>query len=242
MHRLTLGLALLAAAAAPAQATQVVDDFENGANPNGWSWLSGSPGGLSHHGVVQPDGGHPGGWLDSTAPYFSGHPNLTAVPVPGTPLHAALDSGALTSASADIQRLDTAAVENCHPVYDLPSRFTLELFDLHTLGTDPPTPIEAHTTDGPASPEGTAYAWTPVRFAIPSASPDVPPGWVLNVPPDVTYTWADLMRNLDGISIYAIDPEEFTFDACWQLGADNVVVEYAEDAIFADGFDGAAPR
>ena len=140
----------------------------------------------------------------------------------------------------DIQRLDTSAVGNCHPVYDLPSTFTLQLFDLHTLATDPPTPIEAHTIDGPASPGGTAYPWTSVHFDIPSGASDVPPGWVLNVPPDMTYTWSDLMHNLDGISFYPIDPGEITFDSCWQLGADNVVVRYGDgDTIFADGFDGA---
>lgn len=239
MLRLTMGLILLTAAA-PASATEVGDDFDTGNNPNGWTWLSGSPGGLSYHGVVQPDGGNPGGWFDSTAPYFSGHPNLTAVPAAGTPLRAALQSAALTSASVDIQRLDTSAIGNCHPVYDLPSTFTLQLFDLHTLATDPPTPIEAHTIDGPASPGGTAYPWTSVHFDIPSGASDVPPGWVLNVPPDMTYTWSDLMHNLDGISFYPIDPGEITFDSCWQLGADNVVVRYGDgDTIFADGFDGA---
>jgi hypothetical protein len=237
MHRLMVGLALLATAA-PVYAEQVVDDFESGTNPNGWSWLSGSPGGLIYNGVVQSSGGNPGAWFDSTTPYFSGHPNFTSVPLAGTPLRAALDSGTLTSASVDFQRLDTSAVINCHPVYDLPSTYTLELLDLHTVGTDPPTPIEAHTIDGPASPAGTSYAWTSMSFTIPSDATDVPPGWVLDVPPDITYTWADLMHNIDGISFFAIDPGEITFDSCWELGADNVVIDYGTDKIFADGFEG----
>jgi len=70
----------------------------------------------------------------------------------------------------------------------------------------------------------------------------VPPGWVLNAPPELGYTWQDLMHNIDGIRFFVLDPEELTFDACWHLGADNVHVTYAgDDRIFADGFDGA-PR
>jgi len=237
MRCLPLVLALLAAT--PACATQVVDDFETADNPNGWSWLSGSPSAITYNGVVQASGGNPGGWFDSTAPYFSGHPNFTALPPTGSPLRAALDSGRLTAVHVDFQRLDTSDIENCHPVYDLPSTYTLELLDLHTIGSDPPTPIEAHTFMGPDSPEGLSYAWTPVDFTVPSDATDVPDGWLLNVPPDVDYTWADLMHNVDAISIYAISPDEITFDSCWHMGADNVMVEYdAGDKIFVDGFDG----
>jgi hypothetical protein len=231
-------MALTVPAMRSLHAVEVADSFETADNPNGWSWLSGTPSNIVHNGTVQPTGGNPGGWFDSNAPYFAGHPNFTAIPEAGTPLHAALASAALETLTVDIQRLDTSAVTNCHPVYDLPSTYTLELLDLHTLGTNPPTPIEAHTTDGPASPEGTSYPWTAVNFTIPSDATDVPPGWVLNVPPDITYTWADLMHNLDGISVYAIDPGEITFDSCWELGADNVVVTYRDnDGIFADGFE-----
>ena len=239
MHRVMIGLALLAATA-PLHAEQVVDDFESGNNPNGWAWLSGSPSNVVHNGVIQTSGGNPGAWFDSTSPYFAGHPSFSAFPLAGTPLRAALDSGTLTSASVDIQRLDTTKVPNCHPVYDLPSTYTLELIDLHTVGSSPPTPIEAHLTVGPDSPGGTFYPWTSVSFLIPSDAPDLPPGWELNVPPDITYTWADLMHNIDAISFFAIDPAEITFDSCWQLGADNVVITYGHgDKIFADGYDGA---
>lgn len=237
MRCLPLVLALLAAT--PACATQVVDDFESADNPNGWSWLSGSPSSITYNGVVRAEGGNPGGWFDSTAPYFAGHPNFTALPPAGSPLRAALDSGRLTAVHVDIQRLDTADIKNCHPIHTLPSTFTLELLDLHTIGSNPPTPIEAHTIDGPASPGGTSFPWTPMDFSVPSDASDVPSGWVLNAPPDMDYTWTDLMHNVDAISVYAIDPGELTYDSCWRLGADNVVVEYdAGDKIFVDGFDG----
>ena len=237
MQRLMAAFFLFTAVA-PLHAQQVVDDFESGTNPNGWSWLSGSPGNIIYNGVIQPAGGNPGAWFDSTTPYFSDHPNQTAVPDTGTPLRDALDSAALTTISLDLQRLDTSSVQNCHPIYDLPSNFTLELIDLHT---ESGTLIEAHTTDGPPSPGGTSFAWMPVAFTIPSDATDTPPGWVLNAPPELNYTWSELMHNLDGISVFVINPEEITYDSCWELGADNIVVSYAAattDKIFVDGFDG----
>lgn len=241
MSRLLAAL-LLALPAAAVQATQVVDDFESGTDPNSWSWMSGSPSNVIGNGEIQAAGGNPGAWFDSTAPYFAGHPSFAAVPAAGTPLRAALDSGTLHSASIDMQRLDTSSVGNCHPVYDLPSTFTLQLFDLHTVGSDPPTQIEAHTIDGPASPAGN-FAWTSASFTIPSDATDVPPGWVLNAPPELNYTWTDLMHNIDGIAFFPISPDEITFDSCWELGADNIDVTYGEgtDAIFEEGFEATPP-
>jgi hypothetical protein len=227
---------LLILAVAAAHAAEVVDDFESGTNPNEWGWTNGGGGAFT----IEPDGGNPGAWLDSGAPYFSDHPNLTAYPPAGSTLRDALASGTLVSASVDIERLDTSGVEGCHPVYDLPSTFTLMLSDLHTVPSEPPTVIEAHTVDGPESPLEGPFPWMNVSFAIPSDASAVPPGWVLNAPPELGYTWADLMHNIDGISFFVIAPDEFTFDSCWQLGADNVTVVYGDgDAIFADGFDGA---
>jgi hypothetical protein len=237
--KIASALILSAFAAAGAHATDVIDDFESGTDPNGWGWLDNSGSAFT----IQPDGGNPGAWLDSGVPYFSDHPNLTAFPAAGTPLRAALDSGKLTAASADFQRIDGTSVTGCFPTYDLPSTFTLQLNDMHSVPTDPPTLIEAHTTNGPVSPlDQAAFPWMPVSFTIPSDATETPPGWVLNAPPDIEYTWADLMRNIDFVSFFVVSPEDLTYDACWHLGVDNVVVSYAgadDDAVFVDGFDPA---
>ena len=151
MNRFTVLLAstLLASAAVSARATEVVDDFESGTNPNQWGWTNGGGGAFT----IETTGGNPGSWLDSGAPYFSDHPNLTSYPPDGSELKAALASGELVSASVDVERLDTSSVGTCHPVYDLPSTFTLVLTDLHTIPSNPPSVIGAHTTGGPVSPD-----------------------------------------------------------------------------------------
>jgi hypothetical protein len=72
-----------------------------------------------------------------------------------------------------------------------------------------------------------ATPWRRVQFSIPSNSTDpVPDGWELNAPPELNYTWQDLMQNIDGMRFWVINPDDFTFDACWRLGADNVAVDY----------------
>lgn len=231
MKHLLAGASLILIAAVtttrPAAAIDVIDDFESG-NPNLWGWTNSTAGAYT----IQPEGGNPGAWLDSGLPYRSDHPNLTSVPAEGTALRTALASGGLVSARFDFKRLDSGS---CMPHYTLPSTFSLAFIDLHS---DPDgAVIEAHTLDGPETPTGPSD-WQSVGFKIPGPSDDVPAGWILNVSPDLGYTWADLLRNVDGIRFFAINPEDITYSACWQLGADNVVVSYEyPDRIFADDFD-----
>jgi hypothetical protein len=206
-------------------ATQVVDTFETD-NPNQWGWTN-KDGGFY---LLQPTGGNPGGWLDSDVAYRTDHPNLTSVPADNTALKTALASGELVSAGFDFQRLDAGT---CLPQYDLPSTFALEFIDLHS---DPGgSVIEAHV-NGDDSPTAVS-SWQTVTFSIPSSATDVPDGWLLNAPPELNYTWQDMMHNIDGIRFFSISPDDITYSSCWRLGADNVIVTYGDD-VFADGFEG----
>ena len=83
------------------------------------------------------------------------------------------------------------------------------------------------------------WLWTHAGFLIPSDSPTVPKGWKLQQAPD-GYTWADMMRNIDAVKVYAYMSPLLQPGACFHYGADNVVVTYATpDLIFADDFDGS---
>lgn len=204
-------------------AIEVLDTFDTG-NPNQWGWTN--SGGSVY--VLQPKGGKPGGWLDSGTPYYADHPNLTSIPPPGSALRRALDSGSLLTASFDFQRLDPG----CFPQSTTASTFALELIDLHS---DPGGAVISAHVNGPPSPAKTSH-WQSVGFTVPSDATGVPAGWVIDAPPELSYTWSDLMRNIDGIRFFSVSPDDVTFSACWQLGADNVSITYSED-IFADGFD-----
>jgi hypothetical protein len=222
---------LVACACASAGATEVVDNFDQG-NPDHWVW-SGSYGMDSS---TNPVGGNPGGWVDSLEPFYSSHPAVTSFPSAAMPLHEALASGSLHALRIDLQRLATDE-ETCSG-HSIASSITLQLADLHS---DPNHGlIEADTTLGPATPAD-AFPWTTYSFEIPSGSlDDVPEGWRMSFAPELDYNWQDLMRNVDAISVFIVDPQDIVTEGCWHFGADNVVVTYGDtDVIFAEGFDGA---
>jgi hypothetical protein len=223
--------AVLSSLSWPAQAQRVVDTFESGANPNEWGWTN-----VQGPATITPDGGNPGAWVDTGVPYFATHPHFISEPPPGSALQAAIASGTLHTASVDLQRLDTTNVSGCLPTHLQASFVSLGLFDLHSSEFQ----IEAHTTadSSPAFPLG-PFPWFTASFDIPSDATDTPPGWELAVPDGMTYTWADLMHNLDGMRFFIGDPDQPAFSSCSHLGADNVVVTYG-DALFVDGFDGSA--
>jgi hypothetical protein len=217
MLPVALALALVPAAS---MAAEVIDNFESGTNPNQWGWTNNNGGAY----IIEMTGGNPGAWLDSGTPYRTDHPNLTSVPDEGTALRAALASGTLQSAAFTFRQYNA----DCFPTFTSRSTFSLELIDLHS---DPGgAVIEAHTTDGPPS-IGVPHVapWTRASFEIPSDSTDaVPKGWALNAPPELNYTWQDMMQNVDGIRFFVINPDDITFSACWRLGADNVSVTYGD--------------
>lgn len=205
-------------------AVEVIDTFET-ANPNQWGWtnINGS------FYTLQPTGGNPDGWLDSGPLYYTDHPNLTSIAPPGSDLRRALDSGSLLTASYDFKRLDAG---NCFPQDTTASTFALALLDLHS---DPGGAVISAFVSGRRSPTR-ASGWQSVAFTIPSDATDIPAGWTLNAPPELNYTWPDLMHNIDGISFFSINPADVTFSSCWRLGADNVSITYSEN-IFANGFE-----
>ena len=233
--RVVFGVFLLLAY--PAMAEQVVDTFDDGTNPNQWTWTNDL--GIDVGEVIH-DGGNPGGWFDSQPLYFSKHPAVHSYGPFGSAVRDALASGTLVSASIDFQRLDTSGENNCHPIYDLPSHFSITFIDQHTVPTTPLTTIAAYTT-GIASPLQGPFPWMTVTFAIPSAATDVPPGWTLIAPPDITYTWTDMMHNIDAVGFGVVDPDDITYSSCWHLGVDNIVLNYGgDDDVFANGFDAAS--
>jgi hypothetical protein len=186
---------------------------------------------------VQTSGGNPDGWFDSEDLFFSAHPEVIGTAPDGSKLHAALASGALLTARIDFQRLDTSGENNCHPIYDLPSHFSIRFGDQHTVPTTPRTTIEAFTT-AEESPLQGPFPWMTATFTIPSAATEVPAGWVLNAPPDIGYTWQDMMHNIDFIAFGVVDPEDITYSSCWHLGVDNITLTYGDaDAVFESGFD-----
>jgi hypothetical protein len=223
-------LLLLAPALGAAQT--VIDRFDDGTNPNGWYW------GNSTQNSIDPSGGDPDGWLDGASDFWTSNPILISRPADGTPLRDAIASGALISASASFQRLSTIRDPICSLTDGAPNEYSVVLIDNHTIGTGNGQWIYAWSSQGNARPGGNDFPWMTVTFDIPGAAREVPPGWNFSVPPDIDYGWRDLMNNIDMIGFWLKDPTEITFQTCWHLGADNVVVRYGDaEVLFEDGFD-----
>ena len=206
----------------PAAAEQTTDDFESG-NPNDWMWVGGAS-----NPVIKTSGGNRDSWFDSGTNYSSEQPGVGTFPPSGSTLLAALTSGSIVAVSFDFKRLDPGS---CSPQSNDPANFALTFIDTHSSGDG--GFIQA-TYVGDESP-GDAADWTAHTFFIDSRSTSVPDGWLLSGAPD-RYTWADLMRNIDGIKISAVDPNSLNHRLCYRLGFDNIVVNYG-NAIFSNGFD-----
>jgi hypothetical protein len=218
MKHTLLSMCLLFSGTLPA--AEVVEDFETG-NPNGWIWGANSA-------VIKTSDGNPASWLDSGVEFFASKPFVDAVPPIGSDLQIALSSGALQSVRFNFQRLDGGS---CFQSSN-PSTFGMSLIDLHTL---PGFSVVAAYSGVDPSPTDVSD-WQTHSMTIDSQATDTPDGWILNGAPD-GYTWQDMMHNVDGIALFAVDPNSLTFGvACWRLGVDNIVVGYG-DQIYSSGFE-----
>jgi len=225
MRTFTAVLALTLASSCGA--AQVFDDFEGGANPNGWEFNDGA--------TLVPSGGHPGAWLDS-GEFFAESAVFTSVPLHSAPLGVALASGRLTSISFDFQRLALVCEQPGGA-----DHFVLILTARH--GTVDHDDDDYAYVTGDAVPQNVGE-WVHVAFPIPSGSADLPPGWTGGHRDDSTHfrpgvTWADLMASADEIDVAEDLPFEAHFQGCWHSGLDSVEVDYTEDSVFADGFEAA---
>jgi hypothetical protein len=211
----------------PAYASQVFDDFESGANPNGWQWNFG-------HGGIVPSGGDPGAWLGS-GEFSNLGAQFTARPAQGTPLADALASGELSSISFDIEQLPLTC--------DQPGQVgRLVLLLTNTHGTDDPADDDFVYTIGEAVPD-TIGTWSHVTFTIPVDADALPRGWVGGHDGDPVHlrdglTWPDMMASIDQIDVDFNVPFLDHVEGCWNVGVDSIRVAYGGDAIFGDGFDG----
>ncbi|MEM6672346.1 MAG: hypothetical protein AAF726_05850 [Planctomycetota bacterium] len=206
-------LAVGAALAAPGLAQ--VDDFDDGTNPNGWSF------GVTTPDVVESTGGNPGGWLrnplvDSFAPIVTSGAGATA-PYIGD-LRANGVARILVDARTDAVSI-TAAARN----------LTLVLRD--TKGTPTVDDDDYAYSVGALIPQ-VGQGWVPYSFDVPSASTDaVPAGWAGGWVGDVAafrpgVDWNDVITSVDRVEFWWIDPTFFAIFQQWDVGIDNVAAEF----------------
>jgi hypothetical protein len=214
----TMVLTLLFLAAVPigAAADTFIDTFEGGANQAGWSFIQGAD-------VLESSGGNPGWWLHQPV-YDTFAPILNSAWGNATPF-----AGDYRAANVTRIRFDAQTI---HLDFGDGSGFEMVLLLRNTHGT----PNDFDDDDfayfvGPNIPL-VGQGWVHYDFDIPSQSNDpVPPGWhggwsgdCENFRPGVT--WANVMSNVDRVEFWWLNPCFFAIFQQWNVGADNVAIEY----------------
>lgn len=240
-HRCTrawvaLGLTLLLASSS--RATTHVEDFEGGVNPSGWAFIRGGD-------TFEGSGGNPGGWLHQPV-YDTFAPTLDPVFGATTPFRGDYRSTNVTRISLDAQTLDLD--------FGNGDGFQLTLVLRDANGT----PSNFDDDDyvyfiGPNVPR-VGEGWTHYDYDIPSQfSGTLPPGWKGGWSGDCEtlrpgVNWDDVITNVERVEFWWIDPCLFAIFQQWNVGADNLEIEYGDptnvedDGPYGGGFDNANPN
>jgi hypothetical protein len=222
MRMLTiLILSLIVATGALAQGVSIAD-FEGGSNDGNWTWGNGAD-------QVHPAGGNPDGWfgndyINSFAPILRCENNA-----PGWT--GDFVSMGVNRISGDFQTL-------AGPTYM--AYYPLTFLFRNQMGTPNDIEDDIHCYPDPYffntySPDVGA-GWAHTEFEIPinfdGAPGELPEGWSGgsyltgngSFPADAT--WQDVMSNVDKIEIWFFHPDEFGALTWFDMGADNVMLEW----------------
>ena len=202
---------LLTAGSASAQS---IDDFDTGANPNGWWWNGFSP-------SMEITGGNPGGWYrDSFVNDF--------IPT----LRSSTASG---DWAGDYQATGVTTIEFDARTLLGPSGsqpMTIVLKD--TKGTSSTSDDDyAYFVDNTVSMPATGAGWSHYSFDIPSQEAALPAGWAsangdwFSPGFSTGYKWPDLMASVDQVEVWMNDPTAFGIWLVWDVGLDNMEISVA---------------
>ncbi len=218
MKRCIPVLALWLAAPAALRAEIFVDDFEGGANAAGWAYIEGFD-------VLEAAGGNPGGWLHQPL-YDTFDPAVRSAAGGITPFTGDYRAAGVSKISFDLQTLSVD--------FGTGADFDVVLQLRRTNGTpDDIFDDDVAYTLGALSPAEGA-GWVHYEFDVPSQSNDaVPAGWFgasiddcENFRPGVD--WTDIMESVDQVEIHMLTPCLFAIFQQWNVGVDNVAIEYSE--------------
>ena len=222
---ISLALACLTLLPSLSNATTYVDDFEGGVNPSGWAFIRGGD-------TFESGGGNPGGWLHQPI-YDTFAPTLDHVFGASTPFPGDYRAANVTRISLDAQTLDLDFGNGDG------FRLTLVLRDAKGTPSDV-TDDDYVYLIGPNVPR-VGEGWTHYDYEIPSQfSGNLPPGWKGGWAGDCEtlrpgIAWDDVITNVERVEFWWIDPCLFAIFQQWNVGADNIAIEYGDPAGVEDG-------
>jgi hypothetical protein len=217
-----LAFALLGAPAAGA--LTFTDDFEGGTNAAGWAFLQGGD-------VLEASGGNPGGWLHQPV-YDTFGPSVSCAEANGTPFVGDYRAAFVSQLSFDLL--------TAHTDFPTGDGFNVTLVLRSTNGT----PDDIADDDfayfvGPLAPEQ-GEGWLHYAIDIPSQSGDaVPAGWSGGWLEDCAafrpgVSWLDVITQVDRVEILWLPPCMFAIFQQWNVGVDNIAVEYLDTVATAE--------
>lgn len=200
----------------------------DGGNPHGFHFLLGGD-------VVENSGGNPGHYLHQSL-YDTFAPSLTTGAAAGAPWTGDFRALGVTRISVDAITLGTQFGNDGFP-------FALILTDTHgTAGVDDDDFVYALFPQSPRMGDG----WLHYDFAIPSADTSpLPAGWTGGHSGDPEsfrpgVDWNDVITSVDEVEFYWLHPAWFAIFQQWDVGADNVEIEYTNPPVWSDlGFSTA---
>ncbi len=204
-------LLLLAAAQGSGTST---DNFDAGLNPNGWNFSS--------FDVLESSGGNPAGWLHVTG-LDTYYPILESGFGASAPWIGDLAANGVVRISLDAQTL--------HTDFPIAGGFFMSLLLRDTKGTFNVDDDDYAYFVGEEVPLPGA-GWKHFDFDVPSRSGvSLPPGWTGGWAGDGQHfrpgvTWQDVIANVDRVEIWWSDPSAFAIFQMWEVGVDNLEVEY----------------
>jgi hypothetical protein len=209
---IVLGLAL--ALPGIAGADTFVDDFEGGTNEAGWAFIRGFD-------VIESSGGNPGSYLHQPT-YDTFAPILESLPGSGTPFEGDYVANGVSRISWDAITQDMNFPDG--------EGFSITLLLRDRKGTADVEDDDYVYFVGPNVPR-VGQGWVHYDVAIPSEETDLPAGWkggwvgdCENLRPGVT--WQDVISNVEQVEIWWIDPCFFAIFQQWNVGVDNLEIEF----------------
>jgi len=210
MKRLSL-LLLAGSLIVGSTSAQNIDDFDTGANPNGWWWNGFVP-------SMETTGGNPGGWYrDSFINDFI--PALRSSTAAG-PWAGDYRANGIVGIEFDAQCISG-------PSATQPMTLVLKDTKGTPIGSDDDY---AYFVDFAAAMPQAGAGWSHYSFAIPSNDVAMPAGWAAAngdwFTPGFTagYDWDTLIQNVDQVEVWMNDPTAFGIWLVWDVGVDNMEI------------------
>lgn len=199
-----------------ASADTFIDNFEGGANQAGWSFIQGGD-------VLESSGGNPGWWLHQPV-YDTFAPILESAWGNSTPFVGDYRAANVSRIGFDAQTLDTDFGDG--------TGFQMTLVLRNTNGTPNDFDDDDYAYYVGSNVPIVGQGWVHYDYDIPSQSNDaVPAGWkggwsggCDTFRPGVT--WSDVITSVDRVEMWWLDPCLFAIFQQWNVGADNIEIEY----------------